>query len=150
VITANKWSNHSSWITSGIQTSCKHKRELHIELRNNKNRTLRKYFKAYCRILSKVIKEAKRMEYGTHILNSNNVMRTSWKVINKELGKDHKNHGLQSMNINGRSTSNHQIIADAFNKHFATIPDMINQNINANYCLTKTSVNNQNKLPCSF
>jgi len=28
----------------------------------------------------------------TDILNSNNVMRTSWKLINKELGKDHKNH----------------------------------------------------------
>ena len=27
---------------------------------------------------------------------------------------------------------------------------MINQNINANYCLTKTSVNNQNKLSLSL
>jgi len=27
---------------------------------------------------------------------------------------------------------------------------MINQNINPNYCLIKTSVNNQNKLPYSF
>jgi len=35
-------------------------------------------------------------------------MRTSWKLINKEVGKDHINHGLQSVNINGRSTSNHQ------------------------------------------
>ena len=76
------------------------------------------------------------MEYDRHILNSNNVMRTSWKLINKELGKDHKNHGLQSVNMDGRSTSNHQIIANAFNKHFTTIPDMINQNINVNYCLT--------------
>jgi len=90
------------------------------------------------------------MEYDRPILNSNNVMRTCWKLINKELGKDHKNHGIQSVNINGRSTSNHQIIADAFNKHFTTIPDMINQNINANYYLIKTSVNNQNKLSYSL
>jgi len=83
------------------------------------------------------------MEYDRYILNSNNVMRTSWKLINKEVDKDHKNHGLQSVNINGRSTSNHQIITNAFNKHFTFIPYMINQNINANYCLTKTSVNNQ-------
>jgi hypothetical protein len=40
-------------------------------------------------------------------------MRTFWKLINKELGKNHKNHALQSVNINGRSTSNHQIIANA-------------------------------------
>jgi hypothetical protein len=73
-------------------------------------------------------------------------MRTSWKLINNELGKDHKIHGMQSVNINGRSTSNHQIITDVFNKHFTTIPDMINQNISANYCLTKISVNNHNTL----
>jgi len=90
------------------------------------------------------------MEYDRHILNSNNVMRTCWKLINKELGMDHKNCGIQSVNINGWSTSNHQIIADAFNEHFTTIPDMINQNINENYCLTKISVNNQNKLSYSL
>jgi len=67
-----------------------------MKLRNNNNPVLRKYFKDYCRILSKVIKEAKRMEYDRYILNSNNVKRTSWKLINKELGKDHKNHGFQS------------------------------------------------------
>jgi len=52
--------------------------------------------------------------------------------------------------MNGRSTSNHQIISNAFNKHFTTIPDMVNQNINANYCVTKTSVNDQNKLSFSL
>jgi hypothetical protein len=90
------------------------------------------------------------MEYDIHILNSNNVIRTSWKLINIELGKDNKNYGIQSVNINGRSTSNHQIIINALNKHFTTIPDMINQNICANYCLTKISVNNQNKLVYSL
>ena len=47
VIKANKLSNHK-WITSGIQTSCKHKRILYIKLRNNNIPTLRKYFKDYC------------------------------------------------------------------------------------------------------
>jgi hypothetical protein len=35
-------------------------------------------------------------------------MRTSSKLINKELGKDHKNNGIQLVNINGKTTSNHQ------------------------------------------
>jgi hypothetical protein len=39
---------------------------------------------------------------------------------------DDKVHGIQSVNINSWSTSNPQIVADAFNKHFTTIPDMIN------------------------
>jgi hypothetical protein len=41
-------------------------------------------------------------------------MRTSWKLINKELNEDHKNHGIQSVNNDGRSTSNQQIIGDPF------------------------------------
>jgi hypothetical protein len=70
-------------------------------------------------------------------------MRTSWKLINKELSQDHKNLGIQSVNINvffininGGCTADQQIIADAFSKHFIPIPNMINQNINANCCLT--------------
>jgi hypothetical protein len=89
------------------------------------------------------------MEYDRHILNSNNVMRTSWKLINKELCKDRKNHGFQSLNINGTSTTNYQIIANAFNKHFTTIPTMIRRNINASNCFTN-SVNKQNNLSFSL
>jgi len=81
------------------------------------------------------------MEYDGRIFNSNDVMRTSWKLINKELGKDHKNHGIQSVIDDGQCTANQQIIAIAFNKHFTTVCDVINKNINANYCLAKTSVN---------
>jgi hypothetical protein len=121
-----------------------------MELKKNNKPVLKKYFKDYCQILSKVIKEAKRMEYDRHILNSNNVMRTSWKLINKELGKDRKNHGFQSLNINATSTTNYQIIANAFNKHFTTIPTMISQNIIASNCSTKPSVNNQNYLSFSL
>jgi hypothetical protein len=77
-------------------------------------------------------------------------MRTSWNLINKELGKDRKNQELQSVNIKGRSISNHEDIANAFNKHFATMPGMINQSMNMNYCLTKTSFNNQYKIPFSL
>jgi len=70
--------------------------------------------------------------------------------MNKELGKDHKNHGFHSLNISGRSNTNHQIIASAFNKHFTSIPTMISQNINASNCFTKTCVNNQNNLSLSL
>jgi len=41
-------------------------------------------------------------------------MRTSWKLINKERGKDHKNHGIQSVNNDGRNTANQQLIDDTF------------------------------------
>jgi len=115
----------------------------------NKIPTLRKYYKDYCQILSKVIKEAKRMEYNKPVLNTN-VIKTTWKLINKELNMDNKNSGIQSINIDGRSPANQQIITDAFNKHFTAIPSMINRKCTANYCFTKTSANNQNTLSCSL
>jgi len=76
-------SNYNTWITSGIWTSWKHKRELYIEFRNNEIPPLRKYYKDYCQILLRVLKEAKRMEYNENVLNSNNVMRNTWTLINK-------------------------------------------------------------------
>jgi len=71
-------------------------------------------------------------------------------INKKELAKDHKNHGLQSVNNDGRCSANQQITAIAFNNHFTTVGDVINKDINANYCLTKTSVNNQHKLSFSL
>jgi len=76
-------------------------------------------------------KRSKLMEYDRHILNANNVMRSSLK--NKKVGKDRKNHAVQLVNIDGRCTANQQISTDAFNKHITAMPDMINKNINANY-----------------
>ena len=69
MIKVNKPFNHNFWIMLGIQTSCQPKTVLYLKLRKNKNPVLMKYFKDYCQILSKVIKEAKRMEYDRHILN---------------------------------------------------------------------------------
>jgi len=56
-------------------------------------------------------------------------MRTSWELINRELGKDCKNYGFQSLNINDRSITNHKIITNAFNDHFTTFPTMVSQKI---------------------
>jgi len=109
-----------------------------------------KYFKDYCSILSKVIKEAKRMEWDTHILNSNNITRTSWKLMNREMGKDCKNYRFQSLNINGRSITNHQIIANALSDHFTTFPTMISQKIYANNYSTTSSDNNHNTISFSL
>jgi len=58
----------NSWITSGIITSCKHKRNLYNELQMGKNATLASYYKKYSKILTVVIRTAKRMEYDQLIL----------------------------------------------------------------------------------
>ena len=89
------------------------------------------------------------MEYDRCIINSTNRMRTSWNLINIERGKSMNNQIIQSLNIGGKTTADHQTIADTFNKHFIMIPDIINKNnIDKNYS-TETQRNNQ-KVRCHF
>ena len=57
-IHVNKKNNN--WITLGIWTSFKHKRELIIASRNSNNLDLKNCYKKCCKILSAVIQEAKK------------------------------------------------------------------------------------------
>jgi hypothetical protein len=78
--------SNNSWITLGIKTSCKRKRELFLLTRNNNKPDLKQFYKAYCKILANVIKEAKKMAYNKRILKSNNKPKTTWNIINELLG----------------------------------------------------------------
>ena len=73
-----------------IVTYCKHKRKLYKELQNNDNATLASYYRGYSKILSMVIRKAKRMEYDKLIPNSHNKVKTTWGIINKESGRNKK------------------------------------------------------------
>jgi hypothetical protein len=48
------------WLTKGIKISCNQKRELYLMARDNNEIELKLYYKCYCKILSKVVKEAKK------------------------------------------------------------------------------------------
>ena len=52
--------NFKPWLTSGIITSCQYKRDLYLLCRSTDDPTLNRYYKNYCRILSNVIKFAKK------------------------------------------------------------------------------------------
>ena len=79
---------HKNWITLGILTSCKHKRELFTACRNNNNPDLLKHYKCYCKILSAVIKEAKKLNYADKIKKALNKNKTTWNnIVNLESNK---------------------------------------------------------------
>ena len=59
--------NSNAWITTGIRTSCKHKRKIYLLCRNSKNPLLIKYYKLYCRTLVNVIREAKKIFFNTDL-----------------------------------------------------------------------------------
>jgi hypothetical protein len=45
---------------------------------------LKSYYKKYCTILAKVIKEAKKLHYYKLTSKSENTIQTTWKIIKKE------------------------------------------------------------------
>jgi len=51
------------WLTKEIQTSCNRKRELYLKMRDNNEMKHKLYYKQYCKILTKVIKEVKKLYY---------------------------------------------------------------------------------------
>jgi hypothetical protein len=95
--------NQNSWITSGVITSCKHKRELYKELQNN-NATVASSYRDYSKILSRVIRKAKRIEYDKLILNSHIKVKTTWGIINKESGKNKNRCEIQAIKVEGKKS----------------------------------------------
>jgi hypothetical protein len=132
--------NHNPWITCGMRTSCKRKRELYLKLRQDNDPNLKLYYRRYCKILSKVTNEAKKVYYDNVILKSKNKIKTTWSIIKKETGyKNHKNE-LQSLKINiiikdkGR-------IANAFKEYFSSVAQTIIEDLNKDNNESLTNIN---------
>jgi len=73
--------NNKPWKTPEIIISSQHNRELYLLCRSTKDSKLNNYYKKYCRILSDVIKTAKKRYYNKVLINSNNKLKTSWHTI---------------------------------------------------------------------
>jgi hypothetical protein len=76
----------TNWITSGIKTSCKYKRELFIATRNSNNLALYNITKDTV-TFSVVIKEAKKLYYADKIKKSLNKNKTIWDIVKLETNK---------------------------------------------------------------
>jgi len=72
--------NSNAWITTGIRTSCKLKRDLYLLRKNSNDPRLKNHYKLYCKILSNVIREAKKCHCNKQIENLKNKMKTIWDI----------------------------------------------------------------------
>jgi hypothetical protein len=102
----------------GIKISINYKRELYLISRNSKNPKLKQYYKLYCKLLSKVIKEAKILQYEKQISASYNKAKTTWNIVKSETGKKIRKEDISLLNINGKIIQNKQIMANSFNDYF--------------------------------
>ena len=53
--------NNKNWLTTGIKTSCNNKRKLYLLCKESNDFKLKKHYKEYCKLLTKVITLAKKL-----------------------------------------------------------------------------------------
>jgi hypothetical protein len=102
------------------------------KLKRNKNPGSSKYYKKYCKILTKVINLAKMMTYEKQIRNSKNKARTTWNLINREVWKKVMKENIQALNIEGKNDTNLNTIVEVFNKYFSGVAGTIYKQIKDN------------------
>jgi hypothetical protein len=120
-------------LTHGIKTSCKRKRQLYLLMKANDNNNLKQYYKLYSKILTKVINEAKRLNYNDKIINSNNTAKTTWNIIKVESSKNR---------LNDKNCNTVKINPNTFNSHFLNTADNIIKTMFAQ--ITSNTDNNSN------
>jgi hypothetical protein len=126
-----KKSTNNTWITTGINISCNHKRYLYLLTRNIDDPNLKNYCKRYCKILAKAIKKAKRTIYNNQITNSTNKIKATQNIVKAETNRLHR-----------PATNKYQNSPDNFDTYFLSIADKITHDIrykNSKGCKTYKS-----------
>jgi signal recognition particle subunit SEC65 len=120
--------NSKAWLTTGIKTSRSNKRKLYLLYRKSYDPKLKIYYKNGCKILSKVTKLAKKMNYNNKLVNSTNKPKTTWSIM-KTITNNKKNlNNILMMEIDGKITTHYQTIAEKFNNHYISVADNITFN----------------------
>lgn len=113
------------WITRGIRTSCKNKRELYLIARNSRDPETEKHYKKYCYILRKVIKKSKSMCIMSEISTSDNKIKTIWNVVKRETGQPRTQEEDISIKVNGNLITQKSEVENIFNNHFLNVVEKI-------------------------
>jgi hypothetical protein len=76
---------------------------------------------------------AKRIERDKLIQNSHNKIKTTWGIINKELGRNKTRSQKQAPNVEDRKITNQQTIAETFNEYFVAISENVKRQYKNNF-----------------
>jgi sarcosine oxidase/L-pipecolate oxidase len=87
---------------------------------------LKIYYKHYCTVSGRVVREAKKLYYNELIANSENKVKMTWKIIKNLTGKiQNSQHASPTFNIDGVEQSPKQA-AETFNNYFLNITENLN------------------------
>jgi hypothetical protein len=75
---------------------------------------MKMHHRKYCKILTKVIKEAESMHYNKQILESDNKVKAVWQIVKKEAGKFSTEEVTPSIKINENVIKSPKLIANSY------------------------------------
>lgn len=102
------------WITPGIRKSCATKRDLYSGMLDNM--VSEKYYRTYCNILKKIIKQAKLLSSTNFIIEAENKGKATWSIINNIVkGKQEKGNIFD--NFKNRYNNENDLL-DSINNYF--------------------------------
>ena len=123
--------NIQSWITPGILTSINKKNKLYVQMNkfslgSVKREQIKTKFEEYNGILSKLIRQQKKMFFHNKFKQQASSIKGTWQAIKDILNKNRKTNDLATKFIvNGEEVTDPKRIADGLNEFFTTVgPDL--------------------------
>jgi hypothetical protein len=92
----------NGWIKQGLKIVCESKRRLYVcsrDINDEKKKKKKKIHTKYCKILNKVVLEAKKQHYNRLIAKPDNKIKTTWNITKTETGKIHVTEQITSFQI---------------------------------------------------
>jgi signal recognition particle subunit SEC65 len=86
---------------------------------------LKKHYKEYCKLLTKVITLAKKLYYSAKLTNSINKPKTTWNITKTITNNQKKSNSMLMMETEGKITTQHETIAEKLNTYYISVADNI-------------------------
>ena len=110
--------NKKAWLTKGIKLSCQRKRALYTLYKITNYSNFKNYYERYTKILSEVIKAAKKTHHNKLLTRSKNKVKTVWNIVKTETNKQDSNT-VPPLNMEGKTATSFHELASIFNNYFA-------------------------------
>lgn len=124
----------NKWIDDDIKSKKAEIINLECQLRNTRNKSLKSLIKREKIVLKKNITKNKKKYFEDRILNSKNIIKATWNLVNSEVGKQSKSHTNNIKLLHeGHYITDPIAICETFNSFFVNavenlvIPSIVSQ-----------------------
>ena len=132
----------SDWATPGIYKSRQKLFELYYERSFNQDETFKQYVKNYSKIFKRACTSAKSIHIKHKIKASGNKIKTTWNIINSEIGRSTVRNRDFHLKINNVDIKSDSEVASEFENFFTNIPILTTRTLMASSSSALTILKN--------